>query len=346
MNRFLKTIFKYFIVPAIELVMLAIFWDPFKIFFKYSDYYGPNRLAINRENACFVMLERSGPKNKHNFIIGSSRSQAFKTHIWAGYIGCSEQSCFHYDGNGMGLYRTTNAVKYLSKECEIKNLLLLMDTDFFEETTNPPGPLYIQSPWLSNESPIPYYYKFITASLDPRFIGCNMFYTATGKYYDFMGDYIRKSKFCNESENGTGDLYYANDQEIMSDSIGYYASLIKRNVFYDRKKSQDTSSILITEKHKLLLNQIASTIETQKISVKIIISPLYNQLKMNPADVQYLKKLFGEANVSDFSGINQYTSDPLNYYESSHFKPYIATQLMHEVYANPPANNIAPLAKN
>lgn len=339
MRKFLSTIFKFYLAPIIVLVIVVILWDPFKVFFKYSEYISDSKVNCNREIMCLELLNQSGIKNKHNFIIGSSRSQAFKTTAWAPYIDCSANSCFHYDGSGMGLYRATNAIKYLTKSCDVKNMLLIMDTDFFVETTNPDLPLFIQPPTVSHQSRLKFYSLFVRASLDPYFLASNITYKLSGKYFDFMGSYIAMARHPHTSVNNTGDVYYGYDQDIASDSIGYYSKLIKKDIFYSRKKNQETSPILINEKQKSLIKEIASEVQNHKIAVKIIISPLYSQIKMNPDDLQYLKQLFGDANVFDFSGINQYTENPFDYYESSHFKPYVANRLMQEVYSTSSENN-------
>ena len=65
----------------------------------------------------------------------------------------------------MGIYRTTKALQYLDKNTQkINNILLIVDTDFFNETKNPKGHLFIQPPEVSEESSLSYYNTFIKAS--------------------------------------------------------------------------------------------------------------------------------------------------------------------------------------
>ena len=63
-----------------------------------------------------------------------------------------------------------------------------------------------------------------------------------------------------------------------------------------------------------------------------MISPLYNKMKLHNEDLEYLKKVFGETNVFDFSGINKFTNDYRNYYESSHYRPHVAREILKIVY--------------
>ena len=64
----------------------------------------------------------------------------------------------------------------------------------------------------------------------------------------------------------------------------------------------------------------------------MIISPNYNQININPADIEILKNIFKEKNVFDFSGVNEYTNDIHNYYEKGHYRPILGAQLLQKVY--------------
>lgn len=59
---------------------------------------------------------------------------------------------------------------------------------------------------------------------------------------------------------------------------------------------------------------------------------MYDQLKINEEDLEYLKTLFGDVNVFDFSGINKFTNDYKNYYEASHYRPHVTKEIMEKIY--------------
>lgn len=331
MKLFLKRILLNFVLPFFIVLISVLIWDPFKVFFNHSDYYTNNPITGNREDICVKLLDKT-PNNISNFIIGSSRSQAYKTSYWSDLINQPHNTTFHYDGSGFGLYRTKNAIKYLAENYKIKNVLLIVDTDFFGEITNNPGHLFIQPPIISEENKMAYYVTFLKASLDIKFIGYNLIYRLTGNYYDFMGHHLSKSKKSHTFNNFTGDIWYAYDQDIKSDSASYYANLISKGVFYERNKI-DPSKPLIGEAQMKLLNEINQVIKKHKINVKIAISPLYNQIKFHESDMTILKGLFGNNNVYDFSGINDLTTNISNYYENSHYKPYVANKIMDSIYS-------------
>ncbi len=65
---------------------------------------------------------------------------------------------------------------------------------------------------------------------------------------------------------------------------------------------------------------------------KIILSPLYSQVKLNEKDIKALCDIFGKENVFDFSGINDITNNMYNYYESYHYRPEVAKLMMDSIY--------------
>jgi hypothetical protein len=45
-----------------------------------------------------------------------------------------------------------------------------------------------------------------------------------------------------------------------------------------------------------------------------------------------LQKVFGNNNVFDYSGVNDYTNSIYNYYEASHYRPVVGRQILEAVY--------------
>ena len=345
MKKFITTICFKFILPIIFLLTVSIYWDPFKVFFSYEDLLTNNPITSNREYMCLKLLQKN-PNKISNFIIGSSRSLVYKTSYWCEKIQQPNNTCFHYDGSGLGLFRASNAIKYLSKKHKIKNVLLIIDIESFSETKNPEGHLFIQPPSLTNQSKFLYYFTFLKASVDPKFMFYNIVYKITGKYHDFMGSHIKKSKNSYKSNNSTGDIFwYTLDQAIKSDSVSYYSNLKSKGVFYNRK-NRNLSKPLIYLAQINLLNEINNIVKKNNIDLKIVISPLYNQVTFNEKDKIILTNLFGKENIFDFSGKNRYTNNYTNYYESSHYKPYVANQIMDSIYFTSSKSNNNHLSSN
>ena len=100
---------------------------------------------------------------------------------------------------------------------------------------------------------------------------------------------------------------------------------------------------VLREKQIGLLQEIKRICRTHDTDVKIIISPDYLQVNINPADVKTLKRFFGKRNVFDFTGINEYTDDIRNYYEPGHYRPVLGARLMERIYKD---YSLSPNAKS
>jgi hypothetical protein len=335
MRVFLYKFWIFSVIFISGLLSFSWFWDPFRVFRYSEEFYQNNLINSNREFICLELFKRRNRDSNsvENLIIGNSRSQAFKTEVWSNFICVDYKKSFHYDGSSFGLYRTKNALQYLTENCDtIKNLLLVMDVEFFSEVSNPKQYMYAQPPEVSRENGLLFYYQFLKSGTHPIFILNYLIRRISGKHFGFMKYYLVPGKDNHTSNNITADLHYFNDIEIKKDSVGYYNKKIKSGVFYKRNAQTNISEALIGLKQIELLNQIKKITFKKVGKVKIIISPLYNQVKLNPNDLTKLQVIFGVDNVSDFSGINRFTQDFRNYYESSHFKPTVAKEILKEIY--------------
>ena len=77
---------------------------------------------------------------------------------------------------------------------------------------------------------------------------------------------------------------------------------------------------------------IKRVFERHRTQYRVVISPLYDQKAFSTTDKQYLCGLFGQKLVFDYSGKNEYTSSYTNYYETSHFRPQVARDILRRTY--------------
>jgi hypothetical protein len=123
---------------------------------------------------------------------------------------------------------------------------------------------------------------------------------------------------------------------ITKDSTVYYNSRTKQsNIdfnFYKRSNIPLFDYPKIKSKQLKLLDEMRNTLQKQNTNIKIVISPLYNQKIFNQNDKKILISYFGKENVYDFSGVNKYTECIGNYYESSHYKPNVANEILKIIY--------------
>jgi hypothetical protein len=94
--------------------------------------------------------------------------------------------------------------------------------------------------------------------------------------------------------------------------------------FYKRASLVQYSPEVIQTERTLMQKDIKRILAAHGTDYRIIINLLYDQAKLNDADLKKLKAIFGSIRIFDFSGINSFTSEYHNYYEESHYRPQVA----------------------
>ena len=328
-----KFIFKIliFTLPAILLIVSVIYIDFFKIF-GFQDYYSNQKVGLNREMITTSTYNHYREKENFNsFIFGSSRSQAYKCKNWINYLDKNAKA-FHFDASGEGIWGISKKIEYIDEIGDtIKNALIVIDRTVLRTTYPRDGHLSISMPCVSKSSEFQYYYTFLKASLNPKFLFANMDYSLFKTYRGYMGYLIRRNKYDHHVDKINCDIWYGYDKEIESDSLGYYTKLIKEGIFYKRPKI-NSSECIVTPKEKNQLLVIKNILEKHNTKYKIIISPVYDQVPMEKEQIELLEQLFGKENIYNFSGKNRFTESIYNFYETSHYRPHVANEIMKIIY--------------
>lgn len=320
-----------FLSPILLFMIIAILLDPFKVFFDYEDPYKDTFVTLNRENVVVERFEELYNEWHYNsFIFGNSRSQAFHCLEWMKYLPDNAKP-FHFDTNGESILGIKNKLNFLQREdVNLNNALLVLDEQILNFVEERESHIYSIHPKLSGGSNIHYYAKFLKKSLNPSFFAAYTDYKLFDEKRDYMEGYIRSPNYHSYSPQ-TADVYFHYEEEIKNDSIAYYKDKIKKGIFFNRTGlKKDTADL--KPKAKEYLKEIAQILKSQKSQFKIVLSPLYNQRKLSQKKVAYLERLFGVENIYNFSGKNDYNELIGNFYESSHYRPFIAKKIMAEIY--------------
>lgn len=308
--------------------------DCFKVFGNYNNYYKGAIVDLNREFVTLASFKNNFQKKKYNsFIFGSSRSLAYKVPEWEKHLEKPAVG-FHFDATGEGVYGIYNKLVYLKKnKAKIKNALIVLDYNTLETTENRKGHLSISPPELSGESQFGYYKQYIWASANINFINEFLKYKFFNKH-SLDNKYIfPKLQSTLISDYKTGDIYFKSETLIENNPIKYYSQKIIDGVFYKRLNIEN-DEVPISQKEIALLLKIFEIIKQDNANCKIIISPLYDQKKLSNERLKLLTSIFGKENVYDFSGKNKFTNSIYNFYESSHYRPKVANEIMNIVYNN------------
>jgi len=302
--------------------------DPFKILKEYNEF---NNSVVSY-NEDYVTTERFlKNKNKYNsFILGSSRAGcAYKVNEWEKELKSNDNG-YSFTASNESIFGIWGKLRLLDEEnIKIKNALLVFDTDVtFKKVINSKGHIYIKHPRVSKESKkafISEYLKdYVFTGFFIRYLDYKIFKTKR----DYMSGFL---DFSNENDN----RYVAfnvdrKENAILSDSIEFYKK--KKNVFYSRSADLKYNNPVIGSKSIEYLNDIKKILKKHNTNYKIVISPLYDQKKLNISDLNIIQEIFQKDKVFDFSGKNEITSSKFNYYESSHYRHKVGTQILKSIY--------------
>ena len=336
MNKYLyKFLRKLFIlsIPIDIAIVCYLILDPFKTTWQYERYFFDNTAHVGL-NMDFVSTENfvnRNPIQKYNaFIFGNSRSQYWQVDDWQEYIG-KEARCYHFYGNGESLYNMAHNIQFIHHSGnDIDYALFVIDAELLRQAEVKPGHLFCTPPrTIGYRNIIKFHTSNFLAFLHPLFVYACVDYQLhkTLKTYMLEKYLFEQPIVYNPNSNEIADQLF--DQAI-ADGTYYNAKRMHR--FQDIQHPDSISPSILLKENKRLLREIAHILHQHHTKYKIVISPVYDQIRINPADIQVLQDIFGKSNVYDFSGKNPITSDYHNYYEESHYRPIIARQLMDSLY--------------
>ena len=318
-----------FLSPLLLLVSTYFIFDPFKVLTDYDDFYCNYAVSLNRDHVNTTLFLRNR-NNYDSFIFGNSRSLFYHTADWKKYSGA--QKPFHFDGSNESLFGIYHKVKMIDKlNIKIKNVLIVCDAGLLKQTTNNLSILYNTDYRSSGESWLSYQPKFFNAYFKDfflfKFIGYQMF-----GYQSWMGNVFDLQKW-NQTMPANELSLPEKDSLLEVNPHQYYFN--EAHWFYNRPlpPTQQANAVLDSVSDSML-SEMQSIFKKNNAQVRVVISPLYDQVKMNDTDVASLKKIFGDDVVFDFSGANEFTNPIWHYYENSHYRPFVATEIMQKIYQN------------
>ncbi len=340
MRKFIKQLSSFLaiiLVPISILVILYFHYDPFQVIYKYRSYFvsgTPRYVTLNYDYVDMeTFLNNYSTYNYNSFIIGNSRSRFYEMDTWQKYIGSDK--CFHFNASDETLYGINKKLEFLhQKQVDISNVLLILDHSTLSGTTNSEGHLFIKHPLLSGQRMFDFQLIFFKAFCSQRFLRAYLDFKLSGHFKAYM----KKGVLLDDTPVGYNLKYNEMklsvfEEIIKVDPSKYYDSK-KMRLFYHRDTMQKFSAAAIRKVQIEMLNNIKNIFKAHSTNFKIVINPLYDQLKLDKNDASVLMDIFGTENVYDFSGINSITADYHNYYEESHYRPSVAKEIMSIIYPN------------
>jgi hypothetical protein len=329
MKKFILKLTYFALILSIPVLFSYLYFDPFKVIWHYDDYSYPYVIP-NRDFISTRTFLNNYEDNKYNsFVFGSSRTIAFKPNSWKHYLSKAD-NVFMFDASSESIYGIYTKIKYLnSKDIEIKNALILLCRDVtFNNSENHSGHLFIKHPEISGENKLMFHLTFFKAYLNTKFLFNFLSYKITGHFKPYMAGFIENRVIT--YNNRTNEINIVDQEvEINENPTEYYAK--RKDIFYIRSGKKQDSVRKINEKQVVMLNEIKQILDRKNTNYKVILSPLYDQLKFHNTDMLILENIFGNK-LYDFTGKNKFTENPLNYYETSHFRPNVGDSILQTIY--------------
>ncbi len=340
MQKFVLSLIRFSLLPLITLLLLLstyLYYDPFKVVNKYKSFFVSGQPRYVTPNYDYVAIETflsNYPIYKYNsFILGNSRSRFYEMSTWSKYI--HSDKCFHLDASLETLYGISKKIEFLdARNVQIANILITLDYTTLEGVKNSDGHLFIKHPLLSGQSMRDFQLEFFKAYCSFSFFRAYLDFKISGKIKEYMiATFLFEDTPVDYNTKYNEMRLDVFENLINANPSKYYHE--KRMVqFFQRDSIQKYAPEVIKGEQIVMLNHIFNIFKKHATHFKLVINPLYDQLKLNKKDIDILNKIFGTENVYDFSGINSITSDYHNYYDWSHYRPFVADEIMATIYHN------------
>jgi hypothetical protein len=321
-------------IPFILLMGGILLMDPFRVIYRYNfgDYYNEQPYELNRDYVSTEMLlarvRQSSPPNA--FIFGSSRSFSYRCETMQRYV--SGGRCFHYPAASENLFGIYSKIRLIDRlNVKLDHALVVLDYSAFG-IENRKDHLHILHPEETQDGWVDYQMAFVKASFSRFFILKYLDYKLFGKVRPYMSDIFQIKPGTVRIDPLTNDYFFeAEEQQLAADAERFYRE--RAQLFPPRTARPPVyAKPAIGEVQRQYLLEMKSVFDKYQTNYRIVVSPLYDQVSLNRADLAALEEVFGKDRVFDYSGANQITREMRNFYDAGHYRPFVADDIMREIY--------------
>jgi hypothetical protein len=263
----------------------------------------------------------------NTFIFGSSRT----TGLFACYVQkkIKKSKVFHYANWNETIGGISEKIKLIDQlGYDIENIIIYIDTDYTFEGDG-------------KCQPYDHYLLTHKQELEYQFSHFKGFFSDIKNLKILFGYNPSTGLFPNRtSDINTNDSYHNCSDSIINayehmvtteDDKKKIDSMIKIGFMYNRPLTQEYKEKQISNNEIEYIKDIIRIKNKHNTKIYVVITPLYDQLKFDHKDFSLLQKYFGKSSIYDFSGINSYTNDPLNFPDRKHFVPSISKHILDSI---------------
>lgn len=327
MKKFIRKFLLFSITPFIGVLFFIIIYvvnDPFSVVYNYKNYSGRGSCSLDYISGN-TFLNNYPEYGYDSFIFGSSRALAFRPDHWARYLD-EKASPLVFSASAETFFGIYTKIKYLDKHnIKINNAIVLFDVDLSflnKEIFSPPfyrHPQIFDYPWYV------FHLNYLKSYFSEDFFlpYLNYRYLKIGDT-KAMNDMLHNGMEHDANRNIV--ILRGLDERIATDT-SYYDNNMEFAHRYDKPEVAQISDSI-----KQKLEEIHSIFQKHHTKYRIILDPVYSQAQYTSSDVDALRNIFGEKNVYNFTGKNKFTESKSNYYEHSHFRPFVGDSIMNIIY--------------
>lgn len=298
------------------------------VIWKYSDYDAPE--VTSSEGVISWNKYKANEKSMHfdSFIMGTPCTKAFHINEWSKYTGGKGYRMFANNEGAGDLLLKMQALDS-EKGQKIKNVLIVADKPFFEESHPQTGIIHTMPPDVTGQSKAKYQMDYFQGFCMPRFLIPYLRYKIFHQYDDkTMNGIINNGGRIRNSI--TNDAVLCQDDAIKKNGEKYWQNQSWTKEHYT---AFTCAPVINTESISCLI-RIKHICQRHGANVKIAIGPTFDAKQMNPKDIVILKKIFGDKNVVDFSDNSHAKFRNYHYfYDKAHYRDVVGNAIMKELYA-------------
>lgn len=333
MSRFTSLLLR-FASPFAALLILYICTDPFKVVWDYDAFYPEQVNGGVSLNPGYVGTQnyiKQAPRRQYDsFILGNSRSIYYPISSWQAILPKGSR-CYHYDAAAeslMGIWQKLRLIE--RRHGQINNVLMVVDADLLQKTDCDHWHLCETAPQLAEYVNLAdfHWYNFKTF-ITPKFFVAYVDYSLFHKLRPYMLEEHLLTEDMFVYDPITNECDFAPMERRIE--AGTYYTDERLKVFEHRQFPDSTSPVVLRDRQCELLDSIHSVFQRHHTNVHIVISPLYDQIRINPADKAELVKRFSGSHIHDFSGPNRWNNDYHNYFEASHYRTHVCKEILDSI---------------
>ena len=325
-----------FLSPFLLILISYFIMNPFRVLYAYHPTYISTDGHFNRDYmSTETYLKNRGRFHFNSFIFGNSKTLAFQCEDWKQHLN-PDAIPYHYDASAESIFGIYHKLKFIDKlHDSINNVIILMDNTVLLDTVESSGALFLHHPATIDGSWAKFQLAFITTYFSKAFFLKNLDFQLFKKYRSYMNAAVDPRDIRYDTINNNYYLY-GQEVEFQKNPDAYLKNNKKRfksrgNTYMEHESAIQAGQLNLLKKTKALLDK-------HHTHYQIIVSPIFDQVCFNKKDLKILEDIFGKEYVHDYSGINKYTKDIHNFYESAHYRPVVAHDIMDNIYGNASAS--------